>query len=216
MEGCGSHSRNCEQYQRASKRKPIPAPMIEQEDFTQPFERVCVDIVGPLLKVKGRNEFLLAYIDVGSMWPKAVLLRTASTETVITALNTIFCRNGYPRVLITDHGSQFMSKTLLVSMILRRLRMLYATIERDYRTHARHTSTLHTKDCAGKKGNWLDMLQLALYFQRMTPNSSTGLSWWHMSANNRSASTRVVGGRSEGDGYLSVGEGECRNRGYKR
>ena len=61
-----SHCWSCEQCQRATKHKPLPAPMIEHDIITQLFERVCVDIVGLLPKAKGGYEFLLTYIDVGS------------------------------------------------------------------------------------------------------------------------------------------------------
>ena len=35
----------------------------------------------------------------------------ANTQSVITGLNSIFSRNGFPRVLIFDNGVQFTSKT---------------------------------------------------------------------------------------------------------
>ena len=106
-----SHCRSCEICQRASKQKPIPASMIERELVTIPFERVCVDIVGSLPKDKGGCEYLLTYSDVGSRWPEAVPIKVANTQSVITGLNSIFSTNGFPRVLISDNGVQFMSKT---------------------------------------------------------------------------------------------------------
>ena len=65
---------------------------------------------GPLPKAKGGYEFLLTYIDVGSRWPEAIPLKKATTQTVINALKTIFSRNGYPRIFVTDNGSQFTSR----------------------------------------------------------------------------------------------------------
>jgi len=107
-----SNCRSCEQCQRTSKRKLIPALIVERKVVTQPFERVCVYIVGSLPKAKEGSKFLHTYKDVGSRKPETMPLRTAITQTVITGLNTIFSRNGYSRVMITDNGAQFTSKAV--------------------------------------------------------------------------------------------------------
>jgi len=66
------HCRSCEVCQRVSKTTPKRAPMVPREVLIVPFERVCVDIVGPLPRSKNGHRFLLTYIDVASRWPEAV------------------------------------------------------------------------------------------------------------------------------------------------
>ena len=60
------YCRSCTQCQRVNKSKPRPAPMVKREVLTVPFERVCVDLVGPMPKAKEGFQFILTCIDVAS------------------------------------------------------------------------------------------------------------------------------------------------------
>ena len=106
------HCKSCESCQKTSKISPRPNPMQEREVVTVPSDRVCVDIVGPLPKSKKGYTHLLTYIDVASQWPEAIPLKSTTFSLVIQHLTDIFTRNGFPRVLITDNGSQFVSNQM--------------------------------------------------------------------------------------------------------
>ena len=44
------------------------------------------------------------------MWPDAVPLRNSTTLAIMTALTSIFTRNGFPRVVVADNGSHYVGK----------------------------------------------------------------------------------------------------------
>ena len=65
------HCKSCEVCQRVNKATPRKAPMTEREVLTIPFERVCIDLVGPMPKSSKGHTYILTYIDVASRWPEA-------------------------------------------------------------------------------------------------------------------------------------------------
>ena len=114
-----AHCRSCKLCQRYNKPEPPKAPMICRKVVTEPFERACIDIVGPLPKARGGGyTHMLAYICVVTRWPEAIPLRSTQARPVAEALLDIFSRNGMPRVIISDQGVQLTGKVMqeLVSM----------------------------------------------------------------------------------------------------
>ena len=105
----------------------------------------------------------------------------ANTQSVITGLNSIFSTNGFPRVLISDNGVQFTSKTFQRYCSTHDIKKIetepYHTQSNGIveRMHGTLVPLIH-KYCDGKKGRWPEMVQLALYFLRMTSDGSTGFS----------------------------------------
>ena len=63
--------------------QPIPA-------FEEPFSRVLIDCVGPLLKSKSRNEYLLTIICTSARFPEGIPLRNIKAKTIIKALVKFF------------------------------------------------------------------------------------------------------------------------------
>ena len=106
------HGRSCEVCQRVSTAVPRRAPMVPREVLTLPYERVCIDIIGPLPRSKKGFTFNLTYIDVASRWPEAKPLHTVTSSAVLGALTSIFSRNGFPRVLTSDNTPQFVGKAM--------------------------------------------------------------------------------------------------------
>ena len=73
--------------------------------------KLTITQIKPIGEVSDIREQTKKYESISvSRWPKAIQLKKASTQTVVNALNTIFSRNGYPRVMVADNGSQFTSK----------------------------------------------------------------------------------------------------------
>ena len=68
------HCRSCSQCQTTNKSGPPKA--VTREIITEPFERVCVDLVGPLPKARGGYQYLLTPVCVETRWPEAVPLRS--------------------------------------------------------------------------------------------------------------------------------------------
>ena len=59
----------------------------------------------------GRNHYL-CLMDVYSGWPICTLLRSSTTEAVITVLREWYTTFGWPRRQISDRGRQYSNETM--------------------------------------------------------------------------------------------------------
>ena len=82
--------------------KPIPA-------FEEPFSKVIIDCVGPLLKTKSRNQYLLIIMCVSTRFPEAIPLTNITAPKISKALVNFFTLVGLPKEIQSDQGSNFMS-----------------------------------------------------------------------------------------------------------
>ena len=69
-----------------------------------PWKRVHVDLAGPI-----DGEMFMIVVDAHSKWPEVVFMPRITTDQTIEALKMVFCRFGYPEVLVSDNGTQFTS-----------------------------------------------------------------------------------------------------------
>ncbi|KAJ1184470.1 hypothetical protein NDU88_001276 [Pleurodeles waltl] len=75
-----------------------------------PFERVGINIVGPLdPKTALGNRFILVLVDHATRYPEAIPLRTVTAPVVTRALLGIFTHVGFPKEVVSDRGTNFMS-----------------------------------------------------------------------------------------------------------
>ena len=77
-----------------------------------PFERIAIDIVGPLPKSRVGNRFVLVICDYTTRYPEAVPLRSCNTEHVVEALVNFFAQVGVPREILSDQGTNFTSQLM--------------------------------------------------------------------------------------------------------
>ncbi|KAJ8943520.1 hypothetical protein NQ318_023030 [Aromia moschata] len=76
-----------------------------------PFERVAVDILGPLPVTDRGNKYLMVVMDYFSKWPEAVPLPNQEAETVAEAfIENVIARHGVPLELHSDQGRNFESE----------------------------------------------------------------------------------------------------------
>eukprot|EP00745_Piridium_sociabile_P039699 TRINITY_DN746_c0_g1_i1.p1 TRINITY_DN746_c0_g1~~TRINITY_DN746_c0_g1_i1.p1 ORF type:complete len:924 (-),score=128.82 TRINITY_DN746_c0_g1_i1:522-3017(-) len=88
-------------------------PMVKMPVIGVPFQRVGVDIIGP---IKPRSEsgkkFVLVMVDFATRYPEATPLKEITAKSVADALWVMWSRTGIPGEVLTDRGTQFMSKTM--------------------------------------------------------------------------------------------------------
>jgi len=80
--------------------------------MSEPFSRVAIDIVGPLPITEAGNRFILTIIDHATHYPDAVALKCHTAQDVANALAGIFSHFGFPEVVLSDQGSDFMSELI--------------------------------------------------------------------------------------------------------
>ena len=69
------------------------------------WERIHIDYAGPM-----EGMMFLVVVDAFSKWPEIVQMRTTTTTATIKELGKIFSQHGYPKMLVSDNGTQFASK----------------------------------------------------------------------------------------------------------
>ena len=174
------HCKSCDTCQKQDKQLPKRMLMQNREIVTVPSERGCIDLVGPFPMAKGGLRFLLTYIDMATRWPEAIPLKKTTTRIIIEQLNLIFSRNGFPSTTVSDNGPQFGSDSFKRFLKLKGIAHVKASpyhpqgngvVERMHRT----LNSVIAK-CTEAKGNWAQVVPMALYFIRCMPNRSSGFS----------------------------------------
>ena len=77
--------------------------------MAEPFTKVATDIVGPPMRTKKGNRYILTLCDYSRKYPEVVPLKVIDAETVASALVEIFSRTGIPKEVLSDKGSNFNS-----------------------------------------------------------------------------------------------------------
>ncbi|XP_031756161.1 uncharacterized protein LOC116410219 [Xenopus tropicalis] len=178
-----NYCRSCLTCQRLGKSGDIAkAPLIPLPIIDEPFQRVAVDIVGPLaIPSSSGKRFILTVVDYATRYPEAVALSSIRADKVADALLSIFSRVGFPREMLTDHGTQFMSS--LMQSLCKKVQVEHL-VASPYHPQTnglceRFNGTLKQMlrmfvDSQGR--DWERYLPYLLFAYREVPQASTGFS----------------------------------------
>ena len=177
------YCRSCEQCQRtAPKGKVTKVPLGSTPLIDEPFRRVAMDIIGPIVPATSRgNRFILTVVDYATRYPEAVALRRIDTQTVAEALVDIYSRVGIPREVLTDRGSQFTSDLMREVSRLLSIRQMTTTpyhpacnglVERFNGT----LKSMLRKMCEEQPKDWDRYINPLLFAYREAVQESTGFS----------------------------------------
>ena len=106
------YCRTYEVCQRAQTRKPVRAPLIPMPLVKIPFQRIAMDLIGPLPRSKRGNRFILTICDYATRYPEAIPLSSTKAPRIARELMLLFTRVGVPEEVLTDQGPNFMSALL--------------------------------------------------------------------------------------------------------
>ncbi len=108
----GDFCKNCPECQFTAIRGPPKAPLEPLPVVGVPFEQLGMDVVGPLERSKTGNRYMLVITDYATRYPEVFPLKTVRARNVALCLVQLFSRVGFPQTIVTDQGSNFMSKLL--------------------------------------------------------------------------------------------------------
>ena len=87
-----------------------------------PFDRIGIDIVGPLPVTSNRNQFIVVAMDYLTKWPEARAIRKANAANVEAFIKEdIIARHGCPLEILSDQGTHFVNAT--ISQLCERLKI---------------------------------------------------------------------------------------------
>ncbi len=161
----------------ASPKAPLrPLPLMQV-----PFERIGMDLIGPLERSARGHRFALVLVDYATRYPEAVALRNISAKSVAEALFSMISRVGIPKEILTDQGTAFMSRTIRELYELLGIKSIRTSVyhpqtdglvERFNRT----LKTMIRKFVHEDAKNWHKWLEPLLFAVREVPQASTGFS----------------------------------------
>ncbi len=175
------YCRSCATCQKTSSTRGRKAPLMPLPVIEEPFQRMAMDIVGPLPKSRTGKRFVLVICDYATRWPEAIPMKSIDAEHVAEELVGIFSRVGIPREILTDQGTNFTSQLLTELYRLLHVRPIKTTpyhpqtdglVERFNQTlkaMLRRATKQEGKD-------WDKLIPYLLFAYREVPQASTGFS----------------------------------------
>lgn len=147
----------------------------------KPFQRIAMDIIGPLDRSKSGNKFILTICDYATRYPEAIALPSTEASRIAKHLVELFSRVGIPDEILTDQGTNFMSALLQDVYLLLNIKRIRTT---PYHPQTdglveRFNSTLKSmlkKFVASNAKDWDEYLPYLLFAYREAPQESTGFS----------------------------------------
>lgn len=148
----------------------------------EPFQRLAVDILGPLPASNKNNKYILVVMDYFTKWVEAFALPDQKAETTAEALvNGVISRFGVPIEIHSDQGRNFESEVFTKSLEILGIHKTRTTplhpqsdglVERMNRTILNYLAKFVDEN----QRNWDDVLPLFLLAYRSVPQESTKIT----------------------------------------
>lgn len=101
---------NCKQCQINKEKRKSKQPLVITTTSSRAFERVALDIVGPLTKSRNDYMYILTLQDDLTKFSAAYPLKTTDAATIAkTFVEKFVCYFGIPTNILSDQGSNFLS-----------------------------------------------------------------------------------------------------------
>ena len=175
------YCQTCEECQLCSKQKGRKAPMVSLPIMGEPFERIAMDVVGPLTKTKRGNWYILVVCDYATRYPEAIPLKKFTAPVVAEHLVELMSRHGIPREILTDQGTNFTAALLQELYKMLGVKAIKTTpyhpqtdglVERFNQT----LKQMLRKVIDAEGRDWDQLIPYTLFAYREVPQVSTGFS----------------------------------------
>ena len=118
--------RSCPVCQRRkSPSNPSTFPTGPPSIPSSPFEKIAIDVLGPLPVTKKGNKFCLCVVDQFTRFPMIFAVPNQRANTVAAVLlERVFLEYGFPAAVLSDRGTNFMSNLFVELLELCRVRKI--------------------------------------------------------------------------------------------
>lgn len=93
-----------------------------------PFDRIALDIVGPLAKCSLGYKYILVIINYATRYSEAVPLRTTTATKIAEELLKWVSGMSVPRKIIIDQGTNFMSAVMKAMCLILGIKHIHPSI----------------------------------------------------------------------------------------
>lgn len=176
------HVDDCAICEKTKITTHIKSPMVITTIATEPFQKIYVDIYGPINPISEKgNSFILTCNCSLTKFVIAVPIPEQSAITTAKALvHSVFLKYGLPEILVTDNGKNFISETLREVNKLFKIKKIFTTpyrpqsnqIERFHRTLGSYMKAFVQKE----QDQWCEYIDFAVFAYNSSHNISTGYS----------------------------------------
>ncbi|KMQ92912.1 integrase core domain protein, partial [Lasius niger] len=147
-----------------------------------PFERVQMDILGPLPTTTSGNKYLLVIVDCFTKWVEAFPLKNIRTKMVAEVfVNQFISRHGVPTEVHTDQGKSFESKLfaeLSELLGIRKTRTTALHPQSDGQVERQHQTIISylAKYISENQKDWDRWIPMFLLAYRSSKHENTGVT----------------------------------------
>lgn len=160
-------------------RKKNKEPMIITDTSEQSFQKIALDIVGPLTLTEQGNKYILTIQDNLTKYTQAYPIPNQESQTIAkTFVNEFICKFALPQTILTDQGTNFLSQLMKSVSKLFKLKHMQTTayhpqsngsLERSHQTLIQYLRHFINE----KQTDWDNWLPMATFAFNTTIHSST-------------------------------------------
>ncbi|CAK9824011.1 Retrovirus-related Pol polyprotein from transposon 412, partial [Anthophora retusa] len=153
-------------------------PMVLTDTPGQAFDKIALDVVGPLPTTPSDHQYILTMQDLLTKYSIAVPLKTTSAaETADALVDHLICKFGTPKAILTDQGTNFVNA--LMRAVTRRFRIQHTKTAAFHpqtngsleRSHL--VLTEYLKQYINNKNDWNNWLQCAMFSYNTSVHEGT-------------------------------------------
>lgn len=170
--------RSCDICQKRVSKGRVPrVPLQQMQRIDKPFEKIAIDIIGPLPKSNENHTHILTLVDYATRWPEAVPLKSTTSEHIAEALVSIFSRLGIPKQILSDNASNLTSNLMDEAISFLGIKQTITTIYNAQANNLSETLKSMLRKVASKNPrSWNRYVPALLFAYREIPQESTGFS----------------------------------------
>lgn len=174
--------RNCDICEKSKITTHTKMPLQISSTATRPFEKIFMDIVGPVNPVssEGYKYIFTANCDLSKFAIAVPIEDCTALETARALVHGLLLRFGIPKIIISDNGTNFIADTMKEVTKLLKIKKLLTTpyhpqsnqVERFHRSLSSYLKAYVQNEDA----DWARYLDFAIFTYNNTYNSTTGFA----------------------------------------
>ncbi|KAL6419715.1 hypothetical protein ACFW04_013679 [Cataglyphis niger] len=171
-----SFIRNCRSCQlKKLVRVKTKQPMVLTDTPDSAFDKVSMDIMGPLPTTRSGNNYILTIQDLLTKYSLALPLKHAGAIDVADAFtNEFICTFGAPKAILTDQGSHFLNSLMRNVARKFKIRHFRTTAYRPQSNGSVERSHQVLWEYLKHYTDWDEWIPFAMFTYNTTPHAATG------------------------------------------